>query len=176
VGIPTQQEQPGFQYDIKGGTPMFYRLLTLGTLISLTACNGVHDPSSVSRNAEPALQASRPVELTVTLAQLTQRPTPTGLPSRFQISSARIPDAGQKTEITWRTLDGDPQKAPRSGSGTLELVDARTIKITLKAVDGADQPALVLEGTLDGMHASGSFTDRLFYARGGSFVAEIQQK
>jgi len=153
---------------------MFYRLFTLASLISLAACNGVHDPSAVSRNAEPALDATRPVELTVTLTQLTQRPTPAGLPSRFEITSSRIPEPGQKTDITWRALDGD--KTPRSGSGVLELIDAHTIRITLKAGDSADQPTLVLDGSLDGTHAGGSFTDHLFYTRGGSFIAEIQQK
>src|ERR1043166_3060591 len=82
-----------------GQVKMFYRLFTLASLISLAACNGVHDPSAVSRNAEPALDATRPVELTVTLTQLTQRPTPAGLPSRFEITSSRIPEPGQKTDI-----------------------------------------------------------------------------
>ena len=154
---------------------MSYRTVALGGLISLAACNGVPEPSTPTPSAEPTLQASRPVELSITLTELTQRPTPAGLPNRFQISSPRMA-VGQATAITWRSLDGDPQKAPRSGSGILEMVDGRTIKITLKAVDGADQPALVLDGTLEGMQAHGSFTDRLFYARTGSFLAEIQQK
>ncbi len=152
-----------------------YRTLAIGSLISLAACNGVPEPSTPTPSAEPTLQASRPVELSITLTELTQRPTPAGLPNRFQISSPRMA-VGQKTAITWRSLDGDPQKTPRAGSGFVELVDARTIKMTLIAVDGADQLALVLEGTLDGMQARGSFTDRLFYARAGSFLAEIQQK
>jgi len=154
---------------------MSYRTMAIGGLISLVACNGVPEPSTPTPSAEPTLQTLRPVELTVTLTQLTQRPTPTGLPNRFQISSPRMA-VGQKTAITWRSLDGDPQKAPRTGSGILEMVDGQTIKMTLSAADGADQPALVLEGTLDSTQARGSFTDRLFYARAGSFVAEIQQK
>jgi hypothetical protein len=155
--------------------PMFYRLFTLGSLVTFGACNGVHDPSAATAGAEAALQASRPVEFTVTLTQLTQRPTPVGLPNRFQVASARMA-IGQKTAIAWRSLDGDQQKEPRGGSGILELADDRTISITLRAVDASDQPALVLAGTLEGTRVRGSFTDRLFYARSGFFIADIQPK
>jgi len=79
-------------------------------------------------------------------------------------------------EITWRSLDGSPQMAPRAGSGFFVLADGRTINITLIAVNGGDQATLVLEGTLEGAQARGNFADRLFYPRSGVFVAQIRQE
>jgi hypothetical protein len=83
---------------------------------------------------------------------------------------------GQKIAITWRALDGDAQKEPRTGVGTLELTDARTINLVLRASDRSDSPSLELGGVLDGTQVRGSFSDRLFYARAGSFTGDVQQK
>lgn len=152
---------------------MFYRALIL-VLVSLAACTSVRDPSAENQVVEPGLQASRPTEFIVTLAELTQRPTPAGLPHRLVVAGARMV-VGQRTAVTWRTLDGDSQKGPQTGSGTFELADTRTINIVLRAADSPDAPALTLAGVVDGIHAQGSFTDRLFYARAGSFVADIKQ-
>ncbi len=164
---------------------MLYRLLALGSLISLVACNGVHEPSTPTPSVNTGLESSRPIELEATLTELTQRPTPSGLPTRLQITSPRLPGPGEKVEITWRALDGSPQMAPRAGSGFFVpragsgffvLADGRTINITLIAVNGGDQATLVLEGTLEGAQARGNFADRLFYPRSGVFVAQIRQE
>jgi len=155
---------------------MFYRILALGSMISLAACNGAHEPSTPSPSVNPGVQGSRPVELVVTLTELTQRPTPSGLPTRFQITSPRMPAPGEKLEITWRALDGNSQTAPMTGTGAFERSDERKINVTLRAANGADQAALVLEGTLEGAQARGTFSDRLFYSRAGAFLAEIRQQ
>jgi hypothetical protein len=155
---------------------MLYRILALGGLISLAACNGTHEPSTPSPTVNPGLQGSRPVEFVATLTEFTQRPTPTGLPTRFQVTSVRMPAPGEKLDITWRALDGSSQTAPMTGTGLFERADAQKITVTLRATSGGDQPALVLEGTLEGTQARGTFADRLFYTRSGAFLAEIRQQ
>jgi hypothetical protein len=155
---------------------MSCRTVAFGGLISLAACSGIHQPSTANPSADPGQGGSRPVEFVATLAEFTQRPTPPGLPTRFRITSVRIPEPGKQTEVTWRALDGDPQLLPRAGPGIFQLAEGQTINLTLRAENGGDQAALVLVGTIEGTQARGTFSDRLFYTRAGAFLAQIRQQ
>ncbi len=146
-------------------------------VIAVAGCQSTPpEPAVTSISEPPSDTPSHSVQLTVTLTEATQRPTPVGLPTRLAITAPRVPAPGTEVEVTWQALDGDPDREPRQGSGRLEL-SAELPQATI-SLRGPGQPAeavLTLVGTITASEIRGGFSDRLFYPRAGLFVAEIRE-
>ena len=118
-------------------------------------------------------------ELTVTLSQTTPHQEPiAGHPTRFAIVAPWVPEPGARLDLPWRAVDGDDDKGPREGSCRIQLSwDSAefTIFITQDGQAFDNPEILTCQGLIDNSRIRGTFTDRLFLLRGGTFVCEIQK-
>ena len=118
-------------------------------------------------------------ELTVTLSQTTPHQEPiAGHPTRFAIVAPWVPKPGARLDLPWRAVDGDDDKGPREGSCRIQLSwDSAefTIFITQDGQAFDNPEILTCRGLIDDSRIRGTFTDRLFLLRAGTFVCEIQK-
>ena len=118
-----------------------------------------------------------PFRLTVQLVELTQNPTPVGLPTSFAVDAPGLPRPGGRVDVTWRALDGEATTEPRTGSGFLEVAaSAANVIVTLTAPRRASGEVLVLSGAMTEGAVHGTFSDRLFSARAGRFDGQMQDR
>ena len=142
----------------------------------LSVCQPTPSAPAANVSREPPLAVRQAITLTVTLVEATQRPTPVGLPTEFAIVAPAFPEPGAEVDVTWRALDGDVDKEPRDGPGLLQVsADGAQATIVLRGPGtAAENPeALTLIGTTDASEIRGTFADRLFFLRAGTFVAPI---
>lgn len=149
-------------------TPLAITVLVLGCVRGSTA------PPAAVEDGRP--QAGPAVVITVRLVEATQRPLPAGLPTRFEISLPALPGAGASVEAEWQAVDGDESREPRHGRGVITL-DAEGVQLTiaLRRADAAqtDERALTLRGAIEASALRGTFSDRLFAFRAGTFEGVV---
>ena len=84
--------------------------------------------------------------------------------------------AGASVEAEWQAVDGDESREPRHGRGVITL-DAEGVQLTiaLRRADAAqtDERALTLRGAIDASALRGTFSDRLFAFRAGTFEGVV---
>jgi hypothetical protein len=111
----------------------------------------------------------------VHLVELSENPTPVGLPTSLVINAPHLPRAGEHVAVTWRAADG--QAGPREGSGLLEIDPQQNkIIVTLTAPGRAPTDVLTLSGANSGGTVLGTFSDRLFFRRAGRFEGQISER
>ena len=117
-------------------------------------------------------------ELTVTLKTTQSSQPNAGYPSRFAIVGQWVPRPGGRLELTWRAVDGDDDKGPREGPCRIDLSSDGTEATMFIAQGGQpfdSDEILTCTGPVDDSRAHGTFTDRLFCSRAGTFVCAIQK-
>ena len=106
----------------------------------------------------------------------TQGPLPAGLTTRFEISLPGLPGAGVSVEAEWQAVDGDESREPRHGRGVITLdAEGAQLTIALRRADAAqtDERALTLRGAIEASALRGTFSDRLFAFRAGTFEGVV---
>jgi hypothetical protein len=151
---------------------MAFRIPALALVL---ACQPTPPDLSGSSQAGQRGGASEAVQLEVHLVELSEGPTPTGLPMNLAIDVPGLPGSGERVDVVWKALDGNA--APREGSGTLEIdADGHRATVRLSAPDRPATAVLTLSGSLTGASLAGKFSDRLFSPRAGRFDARIREK
>ncbi len=151
---------------------MTSRLLLLSALLA-TGCqatSGERAATTSDRRDGPA-SATR---MTITLTDLTERPSPVGVPTRLEIDAPALPASG-RVAVSWKALDGDTTAAPRDGVGELVVGEGDgTLTIALTAPARGAAAVLTLQGAIADRGVHGKFSDRLFATRAGRFDGSIQ--
>jgi hypothetical protein len=147
----------------------------LASTVLVSACvPGSTAPSAAVGDGRPRLGPA--VVITVRLVEATQGPLPIGLPTRFEISLPALPDAGASVEAEWQAVDGDESREPRRGRGVITLdAEGAQLTIALRRADATqtDERALTLRGAIEASALRGTFSDRLFAFRAGTFEGVV---
>ena len=148
------------------------RILVLALAALTAACQaGSTDVSAASQGAP----SSSAIQLTLHLVELSENPTPVGLPATLLVTAPKLPRAGERVVITWSALDGSAP--PREGSGSIEVESqGGPMLIELTAAGRAPTEVLMLSGTNSAGAVRGTFSDRLFFRRAGRFEGQISER
>lgn len=151
---------------------MLSRVRILAFAALTAACQaGPQEVSAVSQGGP----SSSAIKLTVNLVELSENPTPVGLPMSLVIDAPRLPRVqDERVAVTWRAADGEA--GPRDGSGSLEMDPQGRLLATLTASGRASTEVLTLSGTESAGTVRGTFSDRLFFRRAGRFEGQIREQ